>query len=268
MDKIFAPDYDRDDQGRVIFPRDIDLRNLLFPSQDQTEHVAKANMRMVKALVEFVSEPGEITCDPFAGTGTILVAITIGRKVICIELEEPFQKIIWRNIKDLRHDYPNVEEMTTLIPGDCSLILPLPDFCNHLIFSPPYANVLRKKGEITDKTTLDLGYGSAALFSANPNNIANLNTFLYHQKMEQVYRKFYQSLVPGGTMTIIIKDRMLAGIRERLGDRAQRDCLRIGFELVERNQWFAVGGGFSAINRAAGLETVMEEDLITLRRPL
>ena len=39
------------------------------------------------------------------------------------------------------------------------------------------------------------------------------------------------------------------------------------FELMKRNKWLARGGGYSAINRAAGLETVDDEDLITLRRP-
>ena len=69
-------------------------------------------------------------------------------------------------------------------------------------------------------------------------------------------------------MTIIIKDRMLDGVRDRQADRTERDCLRIGFQLLARNKWFARGGGYSAINRAAGLETVDEEDLITLRKPV
>lgn len=263
----FAPTYERDKENRVLFPRDTELRRKLFPFTDPAEHVAKANMHMVKALVEFVSEPGEIILDPFAGTGTVLIALTVGRPIIMIELEEYFQGTIELNIKGISKVVPNAEDMTTLIPGDCNRILPLPDFCNHMIFSPPYSNVLKKtEAVMQDKCSVDLGYGDAALYTAHPDNIGNLNDFFYAQRMERVYKKFYDSLTPGGTMTIIIKDRMIAGKRIRLSDRAERDCLRIGFELVERNKWFAIGGGYSAINRAMGLETVVEEDLITLRR--
>lgn len=265
---VFAPGFDRTEDGLVLFPSDRDLRALLFPYTDPTEHVAKANMHTVSALIEFVSEPGEIILDPFAGTGTILVGVTLGRQVHMIELEEHFQKVIEQNIKGLKNMMldVDVEDMVNLIPGDCSKILPIPEFYNHMIFSPPYSSTLKKKGEM-DKTSIDLGYGSATLYTAHQDNIGNLNDFMYAQKMEKTYKKFFDSLVPGGTMTIIIKDRMTAGERIRLSDRAERDCIRLGFKLVERNKWYARGGGYAAINRAMGLETVDDEDLITLRRP-
>ena len=268
MSKLFAPSYNRDAEDRVLFPRDTDLRAYLFPYTDPSEHVAKANMYMVKELVEFVSEPGETILDPFGGTGTILVALTIGRRALMIELEEHFQKTIESNIKGASTVIPKADELAMLIPGDCNRILPLPPgLFTHMIFSPPYSNLLKKGENIkNDRTSVALGYASAALYTAHPDNIGNLSDFMYFQKMEKVYKKFYDSLPVGGTMTIIIKDRMIAGKRIRLGDRAERDCVRMGFELVERNRWYARGGGYSAINRAMGLETVDEEDLITLRR--
>ena len=265
MSKEFAPEYIRDDNGVVKFPRDTELRNTLFTYTDSSEHVAKANMYMVRELVKFVSEPGDTILDPFGGTGTILVATTIGRKVICMEIEEHFQKIIEQNIKSLRVTIPDIDEITNLIPGDCYKILPVPNIANHLIFSPPYSNLLKKKS--VDKYATDWGYGSALLYTADPENIGNLSDFLYHQKMEQVYKKCFHSLTPGGTMTIIIKDRMEAGKRVRLGERAERDCVRIGFQPVAWNKWLALGGAFSSYNRSIGLETVTEENLITLRRP-
>mgnify|MGYP001576964641 FL=1 len=266
--KQFAPDYNRDEEGRVLFPRDTDLRAYLFPYTDPTEHIAKANMNMVRELVKFVSEEGETVLDPFGGTGTILVALLDRRKVLMIELEEHFQKTIESNIKGAGTVVPKADELAMLIPGDCNKILPLPPgLFRHMIFSPPYSNLLKKGENIkNDKTSVDLGYGSAALYTAHPDNIGKLSDFIYFQKMERVYKKFYDSLPVGGTMTIIIKDRMIAGKRIFLGKRAERDCNRIGFETVTWNRWFALGGGYSAINRAMGLETVTEEDLITLRR--
>jgi DNA modification methylase len=264
MPRFFAPDYPRTEDGElVVFPKaDTVLRRQLFPSQNIPAHVVKANMYMVKALIEFVSEPGETVCDPFAGTGTILVGATIGRKIICLELEQPFVDMIESAINDLRSTVPNIDELSFVMQGDLRSILPISDFANHFIFSPPYANVLAKKS--IDKTTADLGYSDAILYGADPNNIANLPVFMYHQVMEKVYKKIYDSLTVGGTMTIIIKDKMEAGVRNELGKRACRDCERLGFKLMEWNRWKAMGGAFAAVNRQHGLETVNEEELITL----
>lgn len=266
MKERFAPDYDRTEDGLVKFPRsDAPRRYSLFPYSDQQEHVARCNMYMIQELVEFLSEPDETICDPFAGTGTILVAAAMGRKVVCIEIEEEFQSIIEWSILALKTKRPELEDLMTLIPGDCTKILPIPEFASHFIFSPPWAQVLRKKK--VDQFAIDQGYGAATSYTQSPNNIGNLSDFLYHQKMEQVYSKILQSLVPGGTLTIIIKDRMEKGKRVPLGARAQRDCMRMGFEPVCWHRWNAIGGGFASFNRSIGLETVMEEDLITLRRP-
>lgn len=262
----FAPEFPRDDKDRVIFPpKDTDLRNSFFTYTDSSEHVAKANMHMVKALIEFVSEPGDILLDPFAGTGTILIGASMSRTVICIEIEEHFQQVIESNIKSMSKFIPEMDDLTNLIPGDCYKILPIPGIANHAIFSPPYANILKKKS--VDDFGKDMGYGSATLYTADPDNVGNLSDFIYHQKMEKVYNKLFDSITPGGTITIIIKDRMEAGKRIRLGKRAERDCIRIGFEAVAWNKWYAKGGGYAAYNRSIGLETVDEEDLITLRRP-
>ena len=267
---IFAENYERDDNNRIIFPRDTELRRQLFPWTDPSEHVAKANMLMVKELVEHFTNEGETILDPFAGTGTIMVACTINRKVIMIELEETFSDTIELNVIGLRngkmYDMPDISDLITTIPEtDAHAILPLPDFCDHLIFSPPYPMGLKKKGEM-DQTSKDLGMGHAAEYSTSMNNFTNLNPFIYHQKIEQFYKKCLDTVKVGGTMTVIIKDHMEKGKRLMQADRTERDLLRMGWELVERNKWLAKGGGYSAINRAAGLETVDEEDLITVRK--
>ena len=259
--EVFAPDYPRNEQGLVLFPRDTDYRAKLFPALDPTMHVAKANAWMVKALVEYVSEPGEHILDPFAGTGTILVGAVMGREISMIELEAPYQRILESNVKLL--DYTITP---TLVPGDSFKLLPIPDFCDHLIFSPPYPMGLKKKGTM-DKTSQDLGYGAAADYSAHPDNFTNLNPFLYHQRIELFYKKCLQTVRAGGTMTIIIKDHMEKGKQLGLPTRTHKDCVKMGWELAAWNKWYARGGGYSAVNRAAGLETVDEEDLITFRRP-
>ena len=527
MNKTFAPNFGRTDKGWVIFPRDTEMRRKFFPYTEAGEHIAKANMAMVEQLVLYVSEPGEEILDPFAGTGTILIACAHERRVLMFELVDTFCSTIELNVIGMRHLVPAVDELSNLIPGNAASMLPIPDLCDHMIFclapetpvltsdftwkklmnvnvgdhligvdeypqpsyrkirdtivtnthyemrdsyrielsdgrvivasaehpwlaypskgyvvpqwvstqklyeqtckghnpalrgftnttwkdtdpyasgyvggfldgegyihrgrigvhqnngpqlykfsetldtlgveytlkedynrgrasvdvnrledtmkllgltqpvrliqnflkdldstsfsghnhkthglslpvkkkitissiepigkvgtvgietttktfiaegiishnSPPYPMGLKKKGEM-DKTSKDLGYNHAVQYSEDEqNNFTNMNDFIYHQKIEEFYKKCFQSIRVGGTMTVIIKDKMEKGQRIMQADRTLRDCLRIGFELVERNKWLARGGGYSAINRNAGLETVDDEDLITLRVP-
>ena len=264
--KSFAAGYNRDEQGRVLFPRDSQLRAQLFPYTEASEHVAKCNMIMIRELVEYVSEPNETILDPFAGTGTLLVAATIDRKVVMMELEDYFCGLIELNTIGIKQRGYDTDLLTTLIPGNSHNILPIPNFCDHAVFSPPYPMGLKKKGAM-DKTSQDVGYTSATEYSSDPENFTNLNAFIYHQKIELFYKKCFQTLKLGGTMTVIIKDRIEQGKRVKQADRTERDCIRLGFTLVDRFKWYAPGGGYSGINRSKGLETVDEEDLIVLRKP-
>jgi len=263
--KEFAPDYQRTETGLVVFPKDTPLRREMFPFSDPSEHIAKCNAYMIKALVEYLSEPGETLLDPFAGTGTIMVACMIGRKVIMLELEDTFVGLLEIQMAGLKKLVPSLDDLVTLIPGDANKILPIEDFCDHAVFSPPYPEGLKKKGEM-DKTSKDLGYSAAADYSRSPENFTNLNDFMYHQRIELFYKKCLQSVKVGGTMTVIIKDNMIQGVRQLKGDRTIKDCERMGWRLEARNKWLARGGGYAAINRAAGLETVDVEDLITFRK--
>ncbi len=267
MSSLFAPEYNHDAEGRVLFPRDTELRKTLFPYTDPAEHIAKANMLMVKALVEMFSDEGETVLDPFAGTGTVMVAATIHRRVVMMELVETFCQTIELNTIGAEQTCPGITDLITLIPGDAAAILPIEDFCDHMIFSPPYPMGLKKKGTM-DKTSKDLGYDHSVDYSEDMRNFTNLNDFIYHKKIEQFYKKCLPSLRPGGTLSVIIKDKMEKGKRVHQADRTERDLLRMGYEFVDRNKWYARGGGYSAINRAAGLDTVDDEDLITVRRPL
>ena len=109
MAKEFAPAYDRDIEGRVLFPRDTELRRQLFPFTDPSEHIAKANMLMVAELVKCFTEPGDTILDPFAGTGTVLVATTLWRKVVMMELVDTFCQTIELNTIGVRQTFPDVD---------------------------------------------------------------------------------------------------------------------------------------------------------------
>lgn len=259
----FAEDYSRNNDGLILFPRDEQYRKSLFPFLVLSEHPAKANIYLVQAIVEYISQVDETVMDIMAGTGTIMTAALIGRRVVCIEIEDTYIDILEQAAKSLEDIAPGIREMITIIPGDCNKVLPLP-VADHVIFSPPYSNILKKK--VLDKLSAEMVGEGLLKYSQHMDNIGNLNEFLYHQKMERIYKKVFESLPPGGTLSIIIKDHIEAGKKVELPQRAARDCQRAGFELLEWHQWLPPGSAYTSFMRARGDTVVDKEDIIILRR--
>lgn len=263
MSKVFAPEYQVEEAtGWYLFPRDDQYRKSLFPHLNLSDHPAKANIYLVQSIVEYVSEPGETVMDIMSGTGTILVAALAGRRVMCIEIETEYQDIIQQGIDALERLSPGVADMITLVPGDCAVMLPLPT--DHIIFSPPYTNIMRKTK--LDKLSSEMLGDGLLKYSKSPQNVGNLSEFLYHQKMERIYKRCYESLPPGGTLSIIIKDHIENGERMYLGKRAQEDCIGLGFKKHSWFKWRPPGSAYVSFMRARGDVVVDDEDVVILQK--
>ena len=258
MKGSFAPEYSVNDKGWYLFPRDDHYRKSIFPVEVM-EHKAKANLFMLQAIVEYVSEGEQTILDPMAGTGSIMVATLIGREVIMIELEESFQNIIQKGIDKIDIVEPGLGTLMLLIPGNCIKVLPVP--ADHIIFSPPYASALKKKS--IDKFTAETLGEKLLDYTKSPENIGNLGDFFYNHKMEDVYKKCYECLPDGGSMTVIIKDRIKGGKRVGLIDWLIRCCSAIGFKLHKVYEWLPPGTPYINIRRARG-ETVVDEEAIVI----
>lgn len=227
----FASRYSRTEEGWVQYPEDAELRKAYFPPEVMG-HPAKANLYMLESLVEFVSEPGERILDPMAGTGSIMIAATMGRNVVLVEVEEGYHDLQRRALDVFATMDPVLGQRVTLIHGDCMKVMPLP--CNHIIFSPPYAGILKMPSGAQRESTRNLAgpyKDSIQEYSKDPANVGALNKFLYNQVMEKVYGLCFRSLPPGGTMTVILQDYMGIEYGERrriyLSDWLLRTCIRL-----------------------------------------
>ena len=256
----FAAGYDKDDQDRFLFPRDIERRKELFP-QEVFNHPAKANMFLIEALVEYLTKEGDTILDPFGGTGTLLWATQMGRKVTLIEIETGFHLLQQEIVIDWYGDleYGDVK----LIQGDCNRIMPV--FCDHAIFSPPYAQALGKKCGLVGESIPD-ALDELGKYSEHPQNMANLNTFFFAQAMKKVYNGLQESIPPGGMMAVIIKDITRGNERIFLSKDCIREATKAGFEMTEWFKWVPPGSVFTKIMKAKGANTIEDEDIIIFRR--
>lgn len=263
QDKEFASGYLRSEEGWILFPKDSvgGPRQSLFPPAVM-DHPAKYNFAMIQSIIEYVSEPDDTIMDIMAGTGSIMIGALLGRHIICVELEETYQDLISLAKSNIELDTMNT---IILLKGDCRDIMPIP--VNHIVFSPPYAQILKSKGTLDDKwKTMHKSHQRQADYSANPRNIGNLNRFLYNQAMEKIYKLCYDSVLPGGTLTVILKDYINQGKRIYLSDWLIRTCVGLGFE---NTAWFkreATGSGYQDLWRSRGYTTVDDEDIVIFRR--
>lgn len=269
MDKEFAPGYNRNEEGWILFPRDTQERKTLFFPEEVMKHPAKMNFHLQQSIIEYVAKEGDVLLDPFGGTGTLMIAALQGMRVILLEIEVGYHKLELEARANLAKQVPGTEELVILIHGDNRMMLPIP--CNHIITSPPYAGAMdirrvRKKREGAPDSWLVEQDKQMLEYSKSPRNISKLNTFLYNMEMEKIYRLCYQSLPPGGTLTIVIKDRIEEGSRVYLSKWIDRVCKSVGLEPLLWEKWKAPGHGFTNIARSQGKEVVEDEDIMVYRR--
>lgn len=265
----FAPEFNRTEEGWILFPRDQQERKQLFFPEEVMKHPAKMNFHLQQSIIEYVAQPGDVLLDPFGGTGTLMIAALQGYRVVLIEIEDGYHALQMRARENLEIQVTDAGQLVTLLHGDNRLLLPIP--CNHIITSPPYAGAMdirkvRTKREDAPDDWLVQQDEQMKEYSKSPRNISKLNTFMYNMEMDKIYRLCCQSLAIGGTMTTVVKDRIESGKRVYLGKWASKVCERLGMELVTWEKWKTPGHGFTKIAASQGKEVVLDEDIIIYRR--
>jgi hypothetical protein len=273
MGKVFAPGQPTftDPEGFTIYdfpPRDTELRDKYFPFG--IKHQAKYNLYMLREVIEYVSDPGERIMDIMSGTGGILLAATMGRKVTCIEISAKWTEnyLIPNKLHILSKDSAVKDTDILIITAACQDVLPIP--CDHIIFSPPYSVIMKKKtisaGDLTDDF-----YGVTAEefaeYSNNPGNVGGQNKFMYTMMMGDIYGLAAKSIRPGGTLTVIIKDGIENAKRQYISKWVTTSCIKAGLQLKDWFKWNAPGGPFINIYRSRGWPVVEDEDILIFERP-
>jgi len=263
MSKEFAPEYKRNEQGLIIFPRDKKDRDELFV-QKSYSHVAKANLYVVEELVKYCSDVGDTVLDPFGGTGTILIAGTMGRTVGVIELNPNYVEIIQNNAE-------KADVAPVLQRGPCQEHLKSWRDVDAIITSPPYAQMMHKGGGIAASGKYGDELEDYMADVRQPNgisyNLGQLNNFLYTQEMDKIYRLCFNALRPGGYFALIIKDRASKGIRIELGMASTQKLVGMGFVMDRWERWLPPGTQFVQIHKKQGHFMIEDEHLIIVRRP-
>ena len=105
-------------------------------------HPAKMSLPLQLWIIENYTKVGDVILDPMAGSGTILVACSMGRNVIAVELEQKFIDMMhgnWEKIKQRGAQLGYSMGMAQIIRGDARQLGGL--LVDKIITSPPYSDI-------------------------------------------------------------------------------------------------------------------------------
>jgi DNA modification methylase len=161
-------------EREIRFKRDTVMRQDLF-TPESFGHPAKMDSQLEIWLIEKFTKPGETILDPMFGSGTAMLACTLGRNVVGVELEEKFVKMASDNWEKVRQRPQLGYEMGTcrIIHGDARNLSGL--MADTVITSPPYAVGGQGVGtELHPERMAGTETGLGRGYSVNPLNIGNL----------------------------------------------------------------------------------------------
>jgi len=176
--------------------------------RDLMLHPAKFPETLAQLFIEFFTKAGMNVLDPMVGTGSTLVAcVRSGRNGYGIELNPRYAAIAEDEVRRELEQLPQAHASTArVITADArrlpQLGLPTIDYC---ITSPPYWDMLRMKGDKTQRKRRREGLDVA--YSDDPNDLGNIADYdSFVQALAEVYRGVHAVLRPQAYFTVIVKN--------------------------------------------------------------
>lgn len=281
----FAAQYERDENGWIHFPRDIEYRRTLYPNKklnsrtDVFAHPAKMNLFLVQSLVDYISDPGDWIGDPFGGTGSTAICTRQGRSAFLIDVEEEFGEIIKEAASILVPGGAALQGTSAwswLAPskayGEIRLVIGdnrkvLRDYngrqVDAIITSPPYSTALNPGSNPLEVHGRE---GTLAAYSKSAFNLSQLNPFFWEQALRDVWKGCANWLKPGGIMAVVNKDIVKSGRREMLSIMLIREASKCGLKYREMFKWAPPGTIRQETARNKGGTVIEDEDIILFER--
>jgi DNA modification methylase len=175
-------------------------------------HPAKFPETLIEGFIDVFTTPGATVFDPMVGTGsTVVAALRKHRNGIGVDLNSQFIETALRRIK--RETVPELFEdrnvFGVVLQGDATQLHEIPQLrgqqFEYAITSPPYWSMLTNPGSENQAArrnkNLPLVYSDD---KADLGNVEDYDEFL--KLLESVYSCVADKLVPGGVLTVVVKN--------------------------------------------------------------
>jgi tRNA G10 N-methylase Trm11 len=238
----------------LTFAHDRGVRSHFF-APESFGHWAKLHLGLLGWIVERYTVEGDTLLDPMAGTGSLMLAATVGRHVIVRDVEPAYLALLHTNAARFVATAGLFDGRITV--GQHDAREPWGLTVDHIICSPPYGNEVRTPGvRFQQRDRMEkLAYtsrrwrsllrkqqaGSLASYfaryqSEHPANIGNWRGERYWAAITAIYGQAHVALRPDGYMILVLKDHISHGRRVHTADETVALCEGLGFVLVERHE--------------------------------
>lgn len=234
------------------------------------QHHAKANLGVLRYILAEWTRPGQWILDPMAGTGSLYLGLTMGRNVICGELETWQRPILAAN---LRKASCWGKGAGAAAQWDARALPLAAGAVPAVVFSPPYADTFSDWHISSNNLGARPGpHGTAygddrGKAPCERRNIGNLHIYEnFLLAMRAVLDECWRVLQPGGLLVMIVKDRIHGGRRlpivRDLGTLAHAR----GFTFPQSVELGARLTKYRQIHLARGLPVIRDEWIIVAKK--
>lgn len=213
----------------IRFTRSWFVENPPRRSASELRHPAKFPDGLARSFIEFFTLPGQWVLDPFAGSGSALVAAReAGRPSLGIELQEEFASIARERLRKPTAGSAPVPAHVVVADGrsvrSVCRALGLPPL-GLVLTSPPYWDMLRRsRGGVRSVHQRRRDRGLAQTYSEDPRDLGNVTE----------YREFVSELtkILRASGSLLDEGRYLVVILQNLRDPEGR-VRRLAWEIAE-----------------------------------
>ena len=190
-------------------------------SKDEKNHPGKFPEELCLRFIEYFTKRGQWVIDPFAGTGSTLIASrSLGRNAVGIELNREFAEIAARGLNRPSLDATFLGTKQRIFVGDARKLPELlQDYSKesfHLCMtSPPYWNMLGKlRGGSDSQHRKRAEIGLNLTYSNSADDVGNIEEYEeYLGTLGTIFRQLKSFLASGAYLIIILQN-----IRDEKGE--------------------------------------------------
>jgi len=174
--------------------------------RDAYSHPAPFLVGDVQRLISLFTKRGMTVLDPFAGSGSTMVAASkLGRRSIGIDLNAKYAKLAKERLSRVGStDWQYIVKDSFSAISDLGLV-------DYIVTSPPYHNILRNNGKgirhANGKSYRRGARDGVEFYSDHPNDLGNFDK--YQDFLFALYRIMHRAICrlrPGRYCTIVISD--------------------------------------------------------------
>jgi len=201
--------------------------------RDKTVHPATFPISLAAKVIELFSHKGELILDPFAGSGTTLVAAQdTGRNAVGFDLKEEYISLSRERLKTNNNLFGDTKQIA-LREDALNINKYLPEKSIKCIFtSPPYANLLNRKRKNKSRRDRDNGQlGKIEQYSQDPRDLGTMPLEEYTKSMGAIFERLFPLLRPKGHCVINVPDMWWENERITIHVSLIEELRNRGYEL-------------------------------------